>query len=372
MQFIVTSSALLKNLQMISGALGNTSTLPILENFLFEIDNESLIISGSDLETTMKTKMIIKSEEKGMIAIDAKLILDILKNLPEQPLTFSIDDESYKIEISSDYGKYKLVGVDGEEYPKAAQLDDAAQVKIPADVLVKAITKTIFATGNDEMRPVMNGVLCQLSSENTTFVATDAHELVRYTRKDIKAEKSASFILPKKPLNLLKNSLDGEEDVQIEYNDSNAVFTFNDTTLTCRLIDGKYPNYEAVIPSENPNQMTIDRQTFLSSMKRVSIFANKTTHQVRLKIAGSQLKMYAEDLDYSNEADESLTCNFSGEDIEIGFNSKFFIEMLENVETKEIVLAMSEPNRAGIILPSGNEKEEEDILMLVMPVMLND
>lgn len=371
MQFIVTSSALLKSLQTVGGVLGSTSTLPILENFLFEIEKESLTISGSDLETTMKTKMVVKSKDTGKIAIPAKLLLDILKNLPEQPLTFSIEMDSFGIEIASDYGKYKLVGQNGEEFPKAPQLDDAAKITVPSEIIAKAIAKTIFATGNDELRPVMSGVLCQFSTDDLTFVATDAHKLVRYTRKDFTAEKNSSFILPKKPLNLLKNSLKGEEDVQIEYNDSNAIFTFNEISLTCRLIDGKFPNYEAVIPKENPNKMTVDRQTFLSSIKRVSIFANKTTNQVRLKIAGSQLTISAEDLDFSNEANEGLSCSYNGDDIEIGFNSRFIIEMLNNIDTKEIVLEMSEPNRAGIILPADADNDDENILMLVMPVMLN-
>lgn len=371
MQFIVTSSALLKNLQTVSGVLGSTSTLPILDNFLFEINKEELTITGSDLETTMKTTMVIKSEHEGKIAIPSKLLLDTLKNLPEQPLTFSVDLESFGIEIASDYGKYKLVGHNGDEYPKAPELSDAANITVPGEIIAKAISKTIFATGNDELRPVMSGVLCQFSTSDLTFVATDAHKLVRYTRKDFKAEKNSSFILPKKPLNLLKNGLKGEEDVKIEYNESNAIFTFNDISLTCRLIDGKFPNYEAVIPNENPNKMTVERNSFLSSIKRVSIFANKTTNQVRFKIAGSQVTISAEDLDYSNEANESLACNYAGEDIEIGFNSKFIIEMLNNIDTKEIVLEMSEPNRAGIILPATSDQEDEDILMLVMPVMLN-
>ena len=216
----------------------------------------------------------------------------------------------------------------------------------------------------------MSGVFCQFSPENIIFVATDAHKLVRYTRTDSQASGSSSFILPKKPLNLLKTNLKGDEEVQLDYNDSNAVFTFNDVVLICRLIDGKYPNYEAVIPKENPNVLTIDRVQFLSSIKRVSIFANKTTHQIKLKLAGSELALSAEDIDFANEANERLTCNYSGEDLEIGFNSRFVMEMLNNLESTEVRLEMSAPNRAGLLMPAVSN-ENEDILMLVMPVMLN-
>ena len=216
----------------------------------------------------------------------------------------------------------------------------------------------------------MSGVFCQFSPENITFVATDAHKLVRYTRTDSQASGSSSFILPKKPLNLLKTNLKGDEEVQLDYNDSNAVFTFNDVVLICRLIDGKYPNYEAVIPKENPNVLTIDLVQFLSSIKRVSIFANKTTHQIKLKLAGSELALSAEDIDFANEANERLTCNYSGEDLEIGFNSRFVMEMLNNLESTEVRLEMSAPNRAGLLMPAVSN-ENEDILMLVMPVMLN-
>lgn len=235
------------------------------------------------------------------------------------------------------------------------------------------MTKTIFATGNDDLRPVMSGVYFEFSGEGLSFVATDAHKLVKYTRSDAKAESSASFIMPKKPLNQIKNSLATEEvDVTITYNDTNACFTFGDVTLTCRLIEGRYPNYEAVIPKENPNVLTVNRQAFLGSVKRVSFFSNKTTHQVKLRIAGSELHVSAEDPDFSNNADERLTCSFKGNDMTIGFNSRFLMEMLSNLETDEVMLEMSEPNRAGILTPSESPIEGERVLMLVMPVMIND
>lgn len=372
MKFIVSSSALLKQLQAISGVLNSSNTLPILDNFLFEIKDGQLVVSASDLETTMTTTIELeKSESDGNVAVPAKLLLDTLKTFPDQPLGFSVDTKSWGIEISSDNGKYKLSGQNGEEFPKIPSIENPSTLELDNNALFTAINKTIFATGNDELRPVMSGVFFQLSEEDITFVATDAHKLVRYKRSDVKSEKAASFIMPKKPLNLLKSlSSNGENKVSIQYSDINAYFKVNNVELVCRLIDGKYPNYEAVIPKENPNVMTIDRLSLLASIKRVSIFSNKTTHQVRLKITGSELNISAEDLDFSNEAAERLTCQYAGEDIEIGFNSRFIIEMLNNMDTENVRLEMSAPNRAGLLLPETSE-ENEDILMLVMPVMLN-
>lgn len=370
MNFVISSASLLKHLQGISGVLSTSNSLPILDNFLFEITSGKLTVSASDLETTMRTSMEVEAKKEGKIAIPAKLLLDVLKNLPDQPCTFSVDDENFSIEIAYDNGKSKMVGYNGDDFPRTPGLDNSSSIQISGEIISNAINKTLFATGVDDLRPVMSGVFCEFSPENITFVATDAHKLVRYTRTDSQASGSSSFILPKKPLNLLKTNLSGNEDVKLEYNESNAVFTFDDIVLICRLIDGKYPNYEAVIPKENPNVLTIDRLQFLSSIKRVSIFANKTTHQIKLKLAGSELSLFAEDIDFANEANERLTCNYAGEDMEIGFNSRFLMEMLNNLDTAEIRLEMSEPSRAGLLMPA-EANENEDILMLVMPVMLN-
>ena len=370
MNFIVNSAALLKSLQSISGVLNTSNNLPILDNFLFEITDSRLTVSATDIETTIHTSLEVESKEDGKIAIDAKKLLEILKTFSDHPLTFMVNTENFAVEISSDYGKYKLVGANAEEFPKNPVLSDASSIKMSGDVVANAINKTLFATGNDDLRPVMSGVYCEFSDADLTFVATDAHKLIRYKRTDSAATGASSFILPKKPLNIIKSNLKGDEEVQIEYNESNAVFKYGETELVCRLIDGKYPNYEAVIPTENPNKLTIDRLSLLSSIKRVSIFANKSTNQVKLKMAGSELTISAEDLDFSNEANERLTCVYEGEDMEIGFNSRFIAEMLSNLETDNVVIEMSEPNRAGIILPS-EAAESEDILMLVMPVMLN-
>ena len=371
MNFIISSTTLLKHLQNISGVLSTSNSLPILDNFLFEIIGNQLTVSASDLETTMRTSFPVEANEEGKIAIPAKLLLDVLKNLPDQPCTFLVDKTNYSVEIAYDNGKSKMVGYNGDDFHRVPTIEKSSKINVAGELISKAINKTLFATGNDDLRPVMSGVFCQFSPQDITFVATDAHKLVRYRRTDSKATGSSSFILPKKPLNLLKSNLHGDEDVELEYNESNAIFSFKDIVLVCRLIDGKYPNYEAVIPKENPNVLTIDRAQFLSSIKRVSIFANKTTHQIKLKLAGSELSLSAEDLDFNNESNERLTCNYDGDDMEIGFNSRFLMEMLNNLDTTEVRLEMSEPSRAGLLMPAVNDNKDEDVLMLVMPVMLN-
>ena len=372
MKFIVSSTYLLKELQVLGGVINNANTLPILDNFLFELDNSKLTVSASDLETTMSATLDVESDNDGSVALPARLLLDTLKTFPEQPLTFIVEDNN-TVEISSNHGKYALAYANGEEFPKAVALEDPSTTTLTGDVLAQAISKTIFAAGNDDLRPVMSGVFFQFSTEGLTFVATDAHKLVKYTREDVKASQVAEFIMPKKPLNLLKGILAGSDDhVSIEYNDSNAKFTFENTELVCRLIDGKYPNYEAVIPKENPNKLTIDRTQFLNSVRRVSIFSNKTTHQIRLKIAGAELNISAEDIDYSNKAEERLTCDYQGDDMQIGFNSRFLTEMLNNLNASEVQLEMSLPNRAGILTPIDSLDEGEHVTMLVMPVMLNN
>lgn len=371
MKFIVSSTYLLKQLQVLGGVINSSNTLPILDNFLFDIDQTKLTVSASDLETTMSTVLDIESDSTGSVAIPARLLLDTLKTFPEQPLTFVIE-ENNTVEISSNHGKYALAYADGNEFPKAVALEDPSSTTIAGNILATAISKTIFAAGNDDLRPVMSGVFFQFSTDNLTFVATDAHKLVKYTREDVSASQVAEFIMPKKPLTLLKGILSAsEDDVTIEYNESNAKFTFENTVLVCRLIDGKYPNYEAVIPKENPNKLSIDRTLFLNSVKRVSIFSNKTTHQIRLKIAGAELNISAEDIDYSNKAEERLTCDYQGDDMQIGFNSRFLTEMLNNLNATDVQLEMSMPNRAGILTPIDGLDAGEHVTMLVMPVMLN-
>ncbi|MFY8187941.1 MAG: DNA polymerase III subunit beta [Flavobacterium sp.] len=373
MNFIVSSTYLLKQLQVLGSVINSNNALPILDNFLFELDENELVVSSSDLETTMSAKLSIDSQSKGRIAVPAKLLLDILKSFPEQPLTFTVQEESTTIEISSNSGKYSIAYFDGDEYPNAVVLEDPSTTAVPAEVLASAINKTLFAAGNDDLRPVMSGVFFQFTTDGLIFVATDAHKLVKYSRADVKADENTEFIMPKKPLTILKGILGAsDEEVSISYNKNNAVFKFDNYSLICRLIDGKYPNYEAVIPKDNPNKLLINRNLFQSSVRRVAIFSNKTTHQIRLKIAGTELNVSAEDIDYSNKADERLTCDYQGEDMQIGFNSRFLSEMLGNLQSDEIMLEMSLPNRAGILTPVDGLSEGEKVLMLVMPVMLNN
>lgn len=372
MKFIVSSSVLLKNLQMISGVINPSNTLPILDDFLFELRESTLLITASDLETTMTVEVQLdKAEELDVVAIPAKLLLDTLKTFANVPITVSINKDTLAIEISAGEGKFKLTGHKSDEFPIKPVIEDGIKIKVSSDVLSNAFNKTLFATGNDELRPVMSGVFCEMSSDDLTFVATDAHKLVRYKRLDSKADQTSSFILPKKPLNQMKNILPDDTDVMIEYDQTNASFTYENVNLVCRLIDGKYPNYDAVIPRDNPNVLTIDRIPFINSIKRVSLYANQSTNQVRLKIGGKELVLTAEDIDYANEAKERLTCSYEGDDIEIGFNSKFLLEMLINLDTEQVKIEMSAPNRAGILIPVDEENNAEDILMLVMPVMLN-
>ncbi|TDS14899.1 DNA polymerase III subunit beta [Sphingobacterium paludis] len=372
MRFIVSTSILLKQLQAISGASSSSTVLPILENFLFEIKDNLLTISATDLQTSMVTSLQIEAKEEGRVAMPSKILIETLKTLPDQPVAFSVDTNTLAIEISAGDGKYKLSGENADDFPKIPVVDNVSSVSLDASILSEAINKTIFAVSNDELRPAMSGVLVQLAEQGITFVSTDAHKLVRYRRMDVTSEKPTSLILPKKALTLLKSSLPSDETVvAIEYNNTNAFFQFGNIHLICRLIDERYPDYEAVIPQVNPNKLTVDRLLFLNTLRRVVIFANKTTHQVRLKISGSELHISAEDLDFANEAHERLSCQFEGQDMEIGFNAKFLVEMLNNLSSSEVVIEMSTPNRAGLLIPAIKE-ENEDILMLVMPVMLNN
>ena len=371
MKFIVSSSALLKKLQILGGVINSNNTMPILDNFLFELSANTLTLSASDLETTVRGSLEVESDSEGSIAVSAKLLTDILKTFSEQPLTFLVKDNN-SIEISSTTGKYSLAYLDGEEFPRPVELPEAHKVSIMGDILATAVQKTIFATGSDDLRPTMSGVFFEFGQEGLTFVGTDAHKLVKYERRDIKASENSEFIVPKKPLNILKGILAGSEsEVVIEYNESNAKFSFDDMEFICRLIDGKYPNYEAVIPKENPNKLILNRSQFYSSINRLSLFSNKTTHQVRLKVAGSSLVISAEDVDYSNKGEERFTCNYQGDDLEIGFNSKFLKEMINNLDSDEILIEMSLPNRAGLITPVDGLDEGEKVLMLAMPIMLN-
>lgn len=375
MKFIVSSTYLLKNLQSVSGVLGSNNSLPILDDFLFVLNGDDLKITTSDIETTMTVQLkVTMADEPGEVAIPAKILLETLKTLPDVPVTFTIDPSTFAIEMLAGEGKYKMNGHNGEDFPETPGVDEGSEFKINSIVLAEAISKTVFAASTDEMRPVMTGVFLDMKPESTSFVATDAHKLVRYTRLDIGVDLEDSIIIPTKPLNQIKNLLGAEEqEVKVLYNKKNAFFAFGRVQLICKLIEGKYPNYTAVIPTDNPNKLQIERVPLLNAIRRVSIYANQSTHQLRFSITGRSLVLSAEDVDYSNEAREILNCNYDGEDMDIGFNSKFLHEMLNNLDSPEIIFEMSQPNRAGLIKPvNEEERTTEDILMLIMPLMLND
>ena len=372
MKFVVSSTALLKQLTALNGVITTNPVVPILENFLFEVSTGKLTVYASDLQTSMITEISVEAKQKGSIAVPARILLDTLKNLPEQPVTFTIDEDTYSIEISSDNGRYKLSGENATDFPRVPAVKNGQSVDVPSDILSRAIASTIFAASNDELKPAMTGVFINIADTNTTFVATDGHRLIRYRRVDIASEGSNTLIIPKKALNLLKTSLPSEKTVvKLEFNASNAFFSFDNIKMICRLIDERFPDYENAIPANNPNKLSISRVDLLNSLKRISIYANKTTHQVRLKIAGSEMQISAEDLDFSNEANERLSCEYEGEDMEIGFNAKFLIEMLNNMDSESVDINLSAPNRAGLLLPTKKDKNE-DVLMLVMPVMLSN
>jgi DNA polymerase-3 subunit beta len=371
MQFDVSSSELQKLLQVAAGAINSNPVLPILEDFLFDIKGNELTIASSNLETSIITKLEVVSDEDGKIAIPAKILLDTLKALPDQPITISVDPEVNGVEIKSSYGKYRLAGDSPEDFPDIPEEEHVDSITINAGNLLDAINRTVFATSNDELRLAMTGVYVQVDFNKIIFVATDAHKLVKYTFSTIETDITSSFILPSKALQLLKSAIFNEEEVTISFNKKNAFFSFGEQRIICRLVDAKYPDYNAVIPVENPFTLTLNRKDFQNSLKRIAIYANKTTNQVLLNISDSSVTISAQDLDFSNEATETFSCAYDGDPMTIGFNAKFLIEMLGVIESDEVKLELSTPNRAGILLPTEQE-ENEYLLMLVMPVMMSN
>lgn len=371
MQFLVSSDELIKNLQSLRNVINNNNTIPVLDNFLFELNNNTLKVTASDLETTMTAHIPVESSHQKDFLLPARLVVDAIKSLPSQPLTFMINDNN-TINVISETGKYSFAYSQANDYPNPIEMEDSDTLNISADVLGKAISKTIFATGNDDLRPTMTGILFEFTPEGLNFVATDAHKLVKYERQDLKADKESQYIVPKKPLQILKNYLVGNEgEVNITYDDRNVKFSFDNIELISRLINGKYPNYKAIFPKENPNVMIVDRQNFLNVVKRVSIFASKSTHLIKLNITSSELNVSAEDLDFSSQAEERLSCNYQGDDMLIGFNSKFLTEIFSNLDSNEVSINMSIPSKPAIIRPVDGLEEGEHITMLIMPLLLN-
>lgn len=372
MKFIASSSDLLQHLLTVNGAIMSKPIIPILENFLFDIGDDEVTIFSTDLETSMTTALKVEAKEKMKIAVPSKMVIDILRSLPDQTVSFNIDPNSFAIEVVNESGRYKMAGQDGVDFPTLPEKSGEGSFTVPANVLLRAVSKTIFAAGTDELRLNLTGLFVEMKNNLVNFVATDANKLVRYTRKDINPQVEHSFIIPKKPLNLLKTALPNDETpVIVDYNRANVFFTFGDTQLICRLLDEKYPEYSAVIPTENPNSLNISRMHLLSAINRISIFASRTTHQVRFKIAGSELVISAEDLEMANEAVEKIPCEYDGEDMEIGFNARFLKEMLSTLDGEMVQIQLSQPNRAGLLVPM-QQDVNENITMLIMPMMLNN
>ena len=374
MRFDVSSTALLSRLQSISKVIASKNSLPILDSFLFDLDGNKLTITASDAETRLVTSVeVMNSKGTGLFAVSAKILLDPLKELPEQPLTFDINDENLEIFIHFQNGKYNFIGQKGDTYPLQKPLNDnAIAIIVDSQMLLNGISRSLFATADDELRPVMNGIYFDIHTDDLTFVASDGHKLVRLRNLSVKSPERASFILPKKPANLLKNLLGKEtEMVNIKFDDNNAYVNCANFEMVCRLIEGRYPNYNSVIPQENPFKVTIDRISFLNALKRVSVFSNPASSLVKLQLKESEMVVSAQDIDFSTSAEEKIVCQFDGTELNIGFKATSLIEILSNINSEEVILELADPSRAGLIVPAENE-ENEDQLMLLMPMMLND
>ena len=370
MEFSVASAELYFHLNKVIGPVGTNPVMPILEDFLFKLSGDELTITATDLETTITTTLSVSSEDSGLFTCPAKMLLETVKALQNQPITIEINTDNHHIDITSSFGKYSMSGHDPSDYPEVPRQDDVDSITLPEKVLTNAINKTLFAVSNDEMRKTMTGVYFQIDFNKITFVATDAHKLVKYEYNGMNSDVTTSFVLPKKSLVLLKSVIENEEDVAIEFNKSHAMFTCGSTMLACLMLDGKYPDYKMVIPAENPNILQLRKNDLLQSLKRLSIFANKTTNQTVFNVTENSLTLTSQDLDYSNEATEQLECEYTGKDLFIAFNAKFLIEMINASDTENLVFKLDEPNRPGILVPENNA-ENEDLLMLIMPVMLN-
>ena len=374
MKFNVSSEKLFQQLQAVSRVVANKSTLKILECILFDLSGNILTLTASDGETTIRTAIDVDNEEgEGKVAFGAKLLIDTMKEFPAQPLTFTIDDYTFGMIINSVNGKYSFVGVNGNEYPEMPKEEEGCHhITMQSKVLLNAINKTIFCTADDELRPVMNGINFDLTEDHITLVATDAHRLVRYNNYSIKSPEPVSFILPKKPANVLRTVLTkDEEEVEITFGQKNARFEFDRTLIICRQIEGRYPNYNGVIPQNNSNCVIIDRLNLLAACKRTAVFANNTTSLLKLELTENNLTISAQDIDFSTSAEESIQCSYSGNPIAIGFKGTILSELLGNVDSSEVEIRLMDSTRAGLILPTENE-ENEDLLMLLMPMLLNE
>lgn len=374
MKFIVSSTSLFSHLQAISRVINSKNSLTILDCFLIEMQDGTLSMTASDNETTLSTSIEVSDYEgEGCFAVSSKTLLEALKEIPEQPLSFQINMDNLEITVEYLNGKYSMMGQNADEYPQAPSLgDNAVQVTMAADTLLAGVNRCIFATADDELRPVMNGIYFDITTESITLVASDGHKLVRNKTFMARGDEKAAFILPKKPANLLKNLLPKEEgDVQIGFDDKNAMFTMENYRMVCRLIEGRYPNYNSVIPSNNPHKATVDRGSFISALRRVSVFSSQASSLIKLSLSENQMKISAQDIDFSTSAEETLACQYDGTNMSIGFKSSFLIDILNNIAAQEAIIELADPSRAGVIVPEQQE-DNEDLLMLLMPMMLND
>ncbi len=374
MNFIVSSTALFSHLQAVSRVVNSKNALPILDCFLFELQEGTLTITASDGETTMITSVEVnESDADGRFAVVSRTLLDALKEIPEQPLSFSINPDTLEIVVQYQNGKYSLMGQHADEFPLSPALSgNAVQVNMVADVLLDGINRTAFATADDELRPVMNGIYFDITSEDITMVASDGHKLVRYKTSSAKGDSRAAFILAKKPAMLMKNLLPKEQGVvSVEFDERNAVFTMENYRMVCRLIEGRYPNYNSVIPQNNPYKVTIDRMLFLGALRRVSIFSSQASSLIKLHLQDNAMVVSGQDIDFSTSAEETLACQYAGASMSIGFKSTFLIDILNSISSDEVVVELADPSRAGVIVPAVQE-ENKNLLMLLMPMMLND
>ncbi len=375
MKFVASSATMLNHLQAISRVINTKSTLPILDCFLLELKDSKLTLTAADSETRLETWIEVNNAEgEGSLAINARNLLDPLRELPDQPLTFEINDETLEVFIYYHNGKYNFVGLKGDEYPDPKPLNEDSSMKITldAETLLTGINRTVFATADDELRPVMNGIYFDVSADDLTFVASDGHKLVRVITTDAKGESRSSFILPKKPANLLKSLLPKETGtIDIDFDENNAFITMGTYKMVCRFVEGRYPNYNSVIPQNNPNKVTIDRLLLLNALKRVSVFSNPSIGLVKLQFSEDKIVITAQDIDFLTSAEETITCIYEGNVMNIGFKASFLIEIIDNIPSSDIRIELSDPSRAGLILPVEKE-ENEDMLTLLMPMMLND
>jgi DNA polymerase-3 subunit beta len=367
----------LKHLQSVGKVLNAKNSLPILDNFLFEVTIDKLTMTASDLETTLISTLDIEEvSEEGSMCIEARRILDILKEFPEQPLKFDFDMETYIVKVFSDKGVFQIPGVGIEDFPALPEIEEEKRnsVQIESEILFKGITNAFFATADDELRPIMNGVFVEISNNSVTCVASDAHKLVRYRRRDTMPEIEASFILPKKSSSLFKSLLprEPENQVKIEFDDKNAFFEFDTYKAVCRFVEGKYPSYNTVIPETSPIKIVVDRTDFLKTLRRVSVLSNQASNLIKLKLTSNNIEVSGQDIDYAISAVENLPCQYEGEEIEIGFKSIFLIDILSNLLTDSVSIELADSTRAGLLLPVANELKDEDILMLIMPMMLGN